>query len=154
MIANSIIENEDWMGVFMMLNNTQEEIMRTRQTRQGWLVIGAIACIWLCAGNAFGPSGAQYQMTGSVLDAGGGSRTSEHYSVYDSLGQVSGADVSTSSHYQHIPGFYADDVTAWLPPTPPPTTTPAPIPEPGTLMLFGSGLVGLVMLMRRKSKTE
>ncbi len=83
--------------------------MRTRLTRQGWLVclISMLALIWLCPGDAFSQSSANYQIAGSVLDAGGGDRNSASYALYDSLGQVSGVAVSTSSSYHYIPGFYA-----------------------------------------------
>jgi len=126
--------------------------MRTRHTRQCWLVclISIVALVWLCPGDAFSQSSVNYRITGSVLDAGGGDRESASYAMCDSLGQVSGADVSTSSKYRHIPGFYECRLAAGPPPPPPPP--PPPIPEPGTLMLFGSGIVGLVILMRRTSK--
>jgi hypothetical protein len=110
-----------------------------------------IALIWLCPGDAFSQSSANYQIARSVLDAGGGDRNSTMYAMCDSLGQVSGAAVSTSSNYRHIPGFYECGLTGGSPPPPPPPPPPA-IPEPGTLILFGGGIIGLLILVRRRLK--
>ena len=70
------------------------------------LVISIIALTWLYAGDALSQSSEQYRIEGSVLDAGEGERKSEMYAMCDSLGQVSGAVVSTSNSYRHLPGFY------------------------------------------------
>jgi hypothetical protein len=119
--------------------------------RQGryLLVLSIILLIWLNAGAASGLSSANYQIERAVLDAGGGERSSPNYSMCDSVGQPSGTAVSASSNYIHTPGFYECNVTIGPPPPPPP---PPAIPEPGMLILFGSGLFGLLILMRRKLK--
>ena len=126
--------------------------MKITHTRRCWygLVISIVMLTWLWAGEAFCQSSEHYRIERSVLDAGGGDRNSANYALCDSLGQVSGAAVSTSNCYRHIPGFYECAITE-EPPPPPPTPTPTdPIPEPGTLILFGSGVVGLFILVRRR----
>ncbi len=127
--------------------------MRTGHRRQ-YLLVGLsamLALIWLCPGDAFSQANAHYRIERSVLDAGGGERESATYIICDSLGQVSGADVSTSASFRHLPGFY-ECRSAEGPPTPTPTPTPNAIPEPGTLILFGSGLVGMLILIKRRLK--
>ena len=126
--------------------------MKITPTRRCWygLVISIVMLTWLWAGDVFSQSSAHYRIERSVLDAGGGDRNSANYTMCDSLGQFSGVAVSTSSSYRHIPGFYECAITGG-PPPPPPTPTPTnPIPEPGTLILFGSGVAGLFILVRWK----
>jgi hypothetical protein len=117
------------------------------------LVLSVILLIWLNAGLASGLSSANYQIERAVLDAGGGERSSPNYSMCDSVGQPSGTAVSTSSNYIHTPGFYECNTQSG--PGPDPTPTPgAPIPESGTLVLFGTGLLGLFLFMRRKLRKK
>jgi hypothetical protein len=106
--------------------------------------------IWLHSGVvAYGQSSTNYQIERSVLDAGGGQRNSSNYRTCDSVGQPSGTTISISSNYIHTPGYYECDTQSDPGPDPSPTP-PAAIPEPGTLSLFGSGVLGLLILTRRK----
>ena len=123
-------------------------MMRTPQRRFRYpSLIGIIMLIWMSAGTIFGQSSANYQIQRSVLDAGGGDRNSSNYSVCDSVGQPSGTVISTSSNYIHTPGFY--ECNTQNGPGPDPTPTPPPIPEPGTLILFGIGLIGLLVFRKK-----
>lgn len=70
-------------------------------------VLNILLLTWLSTGATYGQSSANFQIQQSVLDAGGGARNSDSFSLCDSLGQVSGAGVSSSNSYQHTPGFYA-----------------------------------------------
>jgi hypothetical protein len=83
------------------------------------------------------------------MDTGGGERRSLNYNVCDSLGQLSGTIVSTSAQYIRIPGFYECFVQSVDPGPiqPPPVTV---VPEPGTLILLGLGLGGLLIAIRNK----
>jgi hypothetical protein len=131
-------------------SKNKEDNMKITHTRRCWyvFVISIVMLSWLCAGDAFSQSSGNYRIERSVLDAGDGDRNSANYALCDSLGQVSGTAISTSSSYRHIPGFYECSITGGSPPPPTPTST-NPIPEPGTLILFGSVVVGLFMLVRR-----
>jgi hypothetical protein len=132
-------------------NGKEKNIMRATQRRCRYLlVISVIMLIWLSAGVAYSQSSANYQIERSVLDAGGGDRSSMNYGMCDSLGQPSGTTISTSSNYIHTPGFYECEVFSGSLPTP--TPTPQPIPEPGTLILVGIGLIGVLAFGKRKLK--
>ena len=126
--------------------------MRATQRRLWYLLFTSIIVLtWLSAVTVYGQSSANYQIERSVLDAGGGDRSSVNYSMCDSVGQPSGTIVSTSSNYIHTPGFYECTVTTGPPPPPPPP--PPAILEPGTLILFGIGLLG-VLVFRRKMRSK
>jgi hypothetical protein len=115
-------------------------------------MISVIVLIMMNAGMMFAQSSTNYQIEGSVLDAGGGDRNSASYLLCDSVGQPSGTTISISSNYTHIPGFYECNVQTGDPgldPSPTPTT---PIPESGTLVLFGTGVTGMFILLRRRMK--
>jgi hypothetical protein len=118
------------------------------------LLIIAIMLAWQGTEVAYSQANPNYRIEWSVLDAGGGERSSMNYRIWDSLGQPSGTVVSTSSNYIHVPGFYEDlgqsDPDPGSGPGPDPTSTPPPIPETGTLILFGTGLFGLFIFMRRR----
>jgi hypothetical protein len=119
----------------------------TQRRRWHLLFISVIMLTWLSTGVVYGQSSANYQIERSVLDAGGGDRNSSNYGMCDSVGQPSGTVVSTSSNYIHTPGFYECNTQSG--PGPEPTPTPPPIPEPGTLVLFAIGLIGVLVFRRR-----
>ena len=117
------------------------------------LLISAMMLAWQGTQVAYSQASPNYQIERAVLDAGGGERISMNYRIWDSLGQPSGTVVSTSSNYTHIPGYYRDS-TQSSPgpgPTPPPSNV---IPEPGTLVLFGTGLLGLLIFVKRILKQK
>jgi hypothetical protein len=124
--------------------------MRTYIQRVGYLLlISVIILTGVYSEVTYSQISPNYQTERSVLDAGGGERSSTNYRLYDSLGQPAVAAVSTSPNYVHTSGF--SEGPEQSDPGPDPTPTPgSPIPEPGTIILFGTGVFGLFMLMRRK----
>jgi hypothetical protein len=127
--------------------------MKLTKKHVWFLVISSMLVLCLLGqGQAVAQSSTNYRIERSVVDTGGGERRSLNYTVCDSLGQPSGTIVSTSAQYIHIPGFYECVVQSSGPPpikTPPVTV----VPEPGTMILLGLGLGGLLIVVRRTRRS-
>ena len=124
--------------------------MRKYTQRVGYLLlISVIMLTGVYSEVAYSQASANYQTERSVRDAGGGERSSTNYRLNDSLGQSAVAAVSTSPNYVHTSGFSEDPEQSYPGSDPTPTPGP-PIPEPGTLILFGIGMLGLLAIVRRK----
>ena len=121
--------------------------MMKTSTRQflATLFMSSLILTGLFNGIAYSKSGNDYQLTRSTLNAGGNIWTSTNYRMRGSLGQLPQTKISVSKK-----------TISSLEPSPAHSenSTLTPIPEPGTLVLFGVGGFGLLILIRRKTKTE
>ena len=70
------------------------------------------------------------------------------WSIYDAPGGIESSQ-AVASGYINIGDSGITNPTPYSPPPPPPPPPP-PVPEPGTLALLGSGVVGLAGVLRRK----
>jgi hypothetical protein len=123
----------------------------------------------------FSPEPASSQATGhtrtekAMLNAGGGTWTTLNYRIKGSLGQLprtrisvrektlrssepSGGDLALlgqplkeSISIPEISELESISVS----PSPSDAQTPAPVPEPGTFLLFGAGMIGMFLLIKR-----
>lgn len=76
---------------------------------------------------------------------GGSDMKSDPYTQYSFLVQAASSSTALTFGSRNDPGYlYLDDISV--------TPTNAPVPLPGTLMLMGSGLVGLVGYGRKRFK--
>ncbi len=121
------------------------------ENKRFWTIffIGVIIVVWMMlAGKAY----CQNSTIGRyVLDNGGGNSNSTDYMISYSVGQCLGITTSSNSEYTTLAGFYAGHLTS-LTPSPIPTivSTTVVVPEPATFFLIFTGLIGLIMFMRRK----
>ena len=76
------------------------------------LFICAVVFTWLTPTIAYSQSSANYVIERSVMDGGGGQRSSANYTLYHSLGQASGLGASSNDRYTNAAGFYASAVRA------------------------------------------
>lgn len=78
------------------------------QRRKAWylLFISTMIVIWLYPGMAYSQSTSQYTLKKSVIDGGGGVRSSVSYILSHSIGQPSGIGTASTSQYTLHAGFY------------------------------------------------
>lgn len=80
--------------------------------KRGWYVlcISTIMLTWLCASPAHSQSSPNYTLEWSVMDEGGGVRSSANHTLWHSIGQASGIATSSSAQYTNSAGYYGKNV--------------------------------------------
>ncbi|GAK48859.1 hypothetical protein U14_00070 [Candidatus Moduliflexus flocculans] len=139
----------------------------------GWLIISNVIML-LYMQTAYSQERGNYTIEWDVFDSGGGFTESSTDLLNQSIGQFAGIGASVSNEYTESAGFYAvleEAIPISVTPTPLPTeppnptpietpiipddldqepTSPTPVPEPTTLLLLSSGLLGGIVLFKKK----
>lgn len=79
--------------------------------RKVWylLFISAMILTWVHTNVAYSQSSTNYTIPWSVLDGGGGIRSSVNYTLMHSIGQTAGVGTASSSQYTNFAGFYGSE---------------------------------------------